>query len=268
MKVILSADDFGRSHEMNLAIDYAMRNKMVYSTALIMGSEYTQEAVDMAIAGGYIGDVHCHLNLAACVKVGNHFVPLSEAYKKGRFCKDGEFANVQYYRADFMKYVDLIYQELEAQFLAFREMTKGQANYQHLDFHRYLNLSPPVAMAYNRLIKKHHLGSARFFGEHQSEVNESKKRRLVHAAEMFCWRRHKAFVVKSSRIEYYLAKLERFAKDEMIELFVHPDYVDGVLMDKTAPVYGTEIRSLEESIELVKKSADVEFISWASLNKN
>ena len=82
MKIILSADDFGRSHEMNLAIDYTMRNRIVYSTSLLMGSQFTEEAAKMAFEGGYVHNVHCHLNLATCTSVGNHFVPLNEEYKK------------------------------------------------------------------------------------------------------------------------------------------------------------------------------------------
>lgn len=100
MKIILQADDFGRSHEMNIAIDYAMKHHMVFSTSLLMGSQYTKEAIEMAFAGEYIKDVHCHLNLAACRSVGNHFVPLSDEYKQSRFCKNDEFANAAYYHAD------------------------------------------------------------------------------------------------------------------------------------------------------------------------
>ena len=267
MKIILSADDFGRSHEMNLAIDYAMRNRLVCSTALLMGSEYTEEAVGMAFDGGYIGDVHCHLNLNSCLRAGNHFVPLNEAYKQSRFCRDGEFADVRYYRPDFMKYADIIFRELETQFLTFRELTKGQANELHLDFHLYANLNPPVAAAYSRLIRKYRIQSARFFGEHYKEVKESRNKRLVHSVMRACLRHSRAYVVKSSRIDYFLTKRERFGREKTIELFVHPDYRDGVLTDTTTSVFGNEQKPLEEHIRLVKEAADAEFISWASLNK-
>lgn len=265
MKVILSADDFGRSHSMNIAIDYAMRNHMVCSTSLIMGSEFTNEAIDMAISGGYIQDVHCHLNLAACRKVGNHFVPLNDEYKQSRFCKNGEFDNYKYYHKDYKKYVDIVYKELETQYLTFKELTKGQANYNHLDFHLYANLSLPVAKAYDRLIINYNIQSARFFGEHHYEEKTGKKKRLILRAEMFHWRHSKAYVVKSSKIEYFLARRRKFERDQMIELFVHPDYQDGKLIDKTNSVFGNSYRLLEEHIDLVKQTGAVEFISWASI---
>ena len=52
-KVIISADDFGRSHERNLAIDYAMRHSLIRSAALIVGSQFTDEAISLAIRGVY-----------------------------------------------------------------------------------------------------------------------------------------------------------------------------------------------------------------------
>lgn len=51
-RVILSADDFGRTHERNLAIDFAMKHGLIKSAALIMGSEFTDEAIAFARWGG------------------------------------------------------------------------------------------------------------------------------------------------------------------------------------------------------------------------
>ena len=270
MKIILSGDDFGRSHEMNLAIDYAMRNGLICSTALLMGSEYTNEAVELAFSGEYVHNVHCHLNLAACISVGNHFVPLNEEYKKSRFCKNGEFANVRYYKPDFAKYSDVIFKELETQFLTFVKLTNQQGNYSHVDFHLYLNFSPPVAVAYQKLIRKYHIKTARFFGEHHRvcERATSRKRRLIDSGLIFLMKRNKACVVKSSKIEYYLERQREFERNNMIELYVHPDYRDGILIDKTNSVFGHDMKPLEEHIDLVKKSGNVEFISWSDLIVN
>lgn len=54
MRVILSADDFARSHQRNLAIDNAMRNGLIKSAALMVNSEYTDEAIRLAIWGGIL----------------------------------------------------------------------------------------------------------------------------------------------------------------------------------------------------------------------
>lgn len=269
IRVVLSADDFGRSHEMNVAIDYAMRNGLVRSTALLMGSAFTQEAVEMAKQGGYLENVHCHLNLASCVDVGNHFVPLNDTFKKSRFCKDGEFGSVScfaYYEKDFYKYKDVIFAELESQFLAFREITEGKANYDHVDFHLYRNLCPPVALAYRKLIRVYGIKTARFIGAHEKESKyRGRRSRYMNKAIFWLVRREKANVMKSSKIEYYIMRQKAFRDDTIVELYVHPEMRDGVIMDRTNSVLGLEMQTLEDQISMVKNLRDTEFIPWSAV---
>lgn len=266
MKIILSADDFGSTHEMNLATDYAMRNHLVCSTALIMGSAFTKEAIELASDGQYLENVHCHLNLSACRSTGKHFVPLNETYQNSKYCKDGEFLKYKFNPADYMKYAEAVFQELETQYLTFQELTDGRGNDRHLDFHLYGNLSLPVAIAYERLIEKYRIPSARFFGAHQAEVKESLSLRMMHALVMRRAKRSKACVVQSSRIEYFLARKEKFEHDPVTELFVHLDYRDNVLIDKTQSVFGNEKKPLEEQLNLLKQQGFTDFISWKAFN--
>ncbi|MBO5520760.1 MAG: ChbG/HpnK family deacetylase, partial [Eubacterium sp.] len=269
IRVVLSADDFGRSHDMNVAIDYAMRNGLVRSTALLMGSAFTQEAVEMAKEGGYLENVHCHLNLASCVDVGNHFVPLNDTFKKSRFCKDGEFGSpkcYQYYKLDFFKYKNVIFRELESQFLAFREMTEGKANYGHVDFHLYRNLYPTVALAYRKLIRVYGIKTARFIAVHEKKSSHYRKmNRLLINAIFRMVRRDKANVMKSSKIEYYIMRQKAFRDDSIVELYVHPEMRNGVIMDRTNSVMDLEMQTLEDQITMVKNLRETEFIPWSAV---
>ena len=262
MRIILSADDFGCTHDMNLATDYAMRNHLVCSTALIMGSPCTNEAIELASEGHYLENVHCHLNLPACQSSEKYYVPLNETFKNSKYCKDGQFVRYNYGCLGYKDYADAAFQELETQYLTFKELTKGQANYQHLDFHHYSNLSIPVAIAYDRLIKKYHIPSARFFAAHQPEEKESVPKHLMHTLLMRHWRRSDAYVVQSSRIGYFLARKKQFEHDPVVELFVHLTYRDNVLIDKTQPMFGNELKPLEEQLKLLKQQGYTEFISW------
>lgn len=266
MKIVMQADDFGRSHEMNLAIDCAMKQGLVRSTALLMGSEFTREAVEMAQQGGYLRHVHCHLNLSSGKTSGNHFVPLNENYKKSRFCKNGEFSGYNYYKPDFAKYSDVFLQELETQFLQFRELTGGQANYNHLDVHRWVNLSPPVDLAYRKLIRKYDVASARFFGEHQKSQTSLKKK-LFYSMMFFNIKREKQYVMKSSKVPYFLQCPDQFAGDSIVELYVHPDYQNGVLVDATTSPFekNAPFKPLEEQIRLIREAGHTEFLSWEDL---
>ena len=49
--IVINADDFGRSIERNNAIDYAFKCGLLGSAALIVNTEYTQDAVNKAIRG-------------------------------------------------------------------------------------------------------------------------------------------------------------------------------------------------------------------------
>lgn len=271
MKIVISADDFGKSGAVNRAINDAMTMGFIQSTALMMGAEYTEEAIEFAMSGGYINNVHCHLNLASTKSLGFFYLPQSHGFAESDFCENGRFKGKNYYNKlyciDYYKYVDVIFRELESQYESFKKLTDGKANYQHLDFHLYLNLCPPIAAAYSRLIKKHHIQSARFFGEHQRYAKESRKRRLVHRCVMGLGKHNGAYLMKSCKIEHYLEYCEQLLGEKCLELYAHPDYVDGILLDNTPSALGREKRTLEDSIALVKQLGNVEFISWASLNR-
>ena len=53
-KIILCADDFARSHERNLAIDYAMQSGWIQSAGILINSIWTEEALNMARSGGIL----------------------------------------------------------------------------------------------------------------------------------------------------------------------------------------------------------------------
>lgn len=52
--VVINADDFGRSIERNNAIDNAFKCGLIGSVALMVNTQFTQDAVDKAVAGGIL----------------------------------------------------------------------------------------------------------------------------------------------------------------------------------------------------------------------
>lgn len=264
-KVILSADDFGRSHDRNLAIDYAMRHALIRSTGLIVGSQFTDEAISLAIKGGYINNVHCHLNLSPGIKAGNHFFPISDQYKESKFSVDGEFC-IKPYIKNYLSYSKVVFKELEGQYLFFKRATEGRANYDHIDCHLYCNLLPPVAVAYRDLIRKYHIKSARYYGEHHKKQKQIKQWLKFHVGSFLSG--NEAYVVKACNVDYYITKKKLFQKDEVIELYVHPDYKNGVLIDNSVSYLGHEIVSLTKQIKALTSTEDIELVSWADFNRS
>lgn len=212
--------------------------------------------------GGYIKDIHCHLNLASGIDNGNHFLPLSDEYKNSIFCSSGEFTS-KCHKMDYLKYCKVVYKELESQYLEFIKATNGKANYNHVDFHFYGNLTPPVAVAYRKLISKYHIKTARYYGEHHKLAKSIKQKIKLRLADLLSG--NKAYAVQSCNIDFYLTQKDTFQFDETIELYVHPDYVNGVLLDNTVSVFGHEKLYLKESIERLNSSGRIQMISWADM---
>lgn len=82
--VIVNADDFGYSSEVNEGIMLAIKMGIISRTTLMVNMPFCDEAVKLSKAQGYWNSVGLHLNLTeGC--------PLSEDIKHTEFCKDGVF---------------------------------------------------------------------------------------------------------------------------------------------------------------------------------
>ena len=109
MNAIVSADDLGRSHERNLAIDYAMKNGLIYSAGLLVNSLYTDEAIELAKQGGYISRLHCHLSFAYG-KMSGFSKPINPIFADcPAFRENGEFKHPFYNKTDFYKYIYMLF---------------------------------------------------------------------------------------------------------------------------------------------------------------
>lgn len=62
-KRIVNADDFGASPSINQAIDYAFKEGIINRATLMVNMPYAQDAVQLAIDGGYIDKIGLHLCL-------------------------------------------------------------------------------------------------------------------------------------------------------------------------------------------------------------
>ena len=265
-KIILSADDFGRSHERNLAIDYSFKHGLIKSAALLVNAKYTSEAVEMAKEGGYVEHLHCHFNIASGEKFTGCSKPLNEDIKKcAAWCRNGDFR--AYKDWDFsntrsLLYAGVMFRELEAQYLRFMELTENKGNTHHVDFHLWDNLRWPVSFALGRLYRKYDIRTVREISAHHLRLR--KKVQLENwVAHLLAY--HKGTKsYQSDRVNYYVNRPERMA-DDLMELYVHPDYIDGVLMDNTVPVIGKKKYPLEEHIRMIQEICPCEFISWEEI---
>lgn len=256
--VFLSADDFGRSLNRNRAIDELFKKDVIKSAGLITTGQYLQDAVDLMSKGGYVEHVHCHFNVSGNI-IGEDSLdrPLTvKMAKDSSFCKNGLFRSYKTLPnrpKDIFKF-HVVYKELCAQYDKFLSVTDGKGNRFHVDFHLWYNLTWPVAIALNLFTWTHRIRTVRYIGVHQ----EQSRRRLFRLIS--CNPFVKSY--KSSNIDGFLTHPEWFEKINRFELYCHPDYIDGVLMDNSFSYFGNEKRAMETTISLIQKKG-LEFISWA-----
>lgn len=267
-RIVINADDFGRSLERNIAIDEAFKEGLIDSAAIIINTDYTQDAIEKAKRGGYLCKLHCHFNIAGC-KYGGYGKPLSSKIKECHaFCNnDGTFrAYGDYDRSNtiFLTYSDIIYEELEAQYEKFIELTQGKANNNHVDFHLWDNQRLPVAAALGRFLRKHKIHRCRFVGVHQhySGLKQFVRYALTRVLSFSPYTKGHI----STRINYFLHRNQEFTSN-LIEMYIHPDIVDGTIIDNTMPIFGDKKYSLKEHIQLLEQY-QFQRVSWETLDNN
>lgn len=259
-RVYLSADDFGRSKERNRAIDESFKSGLIKSAGLIVTGQYLPDAVKLINEGGYVRHIHCHFNLSGNLKGEDSMDrPITEKMKKDKmFCDNGLFRSYSGLPSNLSSIVKsfVVYKELVAQFNKFVEVTNGEGNLRHIDFHLWYNLTLPVSIALNLFTWTHRIKSVRYIGVNK----EHSKRRFIR---LLSWNPFiKSF--RSSNIDGFLSKPEWFEKDKTIELYCHPDYMNGnldILMDNSISYFGHKKKTLLEHIDMLKQY-DIEFVSW------
>lgn len=261
-KIILNADDFGRSIERNRAIDDSFKQGLICSAGLIVTGKYLPNAVDLINLGGYADNIHLHINLSTSMRDGDsEDIPLTEAMKKDSFfCENGRFKPYKGLPHSLFTIVKwkVAYHEIVAQYNKFKEVTKGKADYKHVDFHLWYNLTWPVSVALNVFTRKYKIESVRYIGMHQ------KKRKNKFWNILFrvlSWN-PRVKQIPASNIDYYLSKKHLFDKEEIIELYCHPHYKEGVFLDDSPSYLKHERQPMHSQMQLLKESGRMQLLSW------
>ena len=263
MRIIINADDFGKSIERNRAIDDSFKQGLIHSAGLIVTGQFAQSAVNKANEGGYLSHLHIHFNLTANMRIENsNDRPLTEAMRKDPFfCKEGRFL----FRdppSNFssIKKCRTVYDELVAQFERFKEITDGKANYKHIDFHLWYNLTWPVSLALNRFTRRYKIESVRYCGLHQMD------NRMYRLFRLLSWDPHVVFI-PATNIDYYLSKRQTLSGMKIIELYCHPNFKEGVFLDDSPSYLNHDRQPMQKQIEDLTRIEDTVFVSWEDIRK-
>lgn len=264
MKIILNADDFGRSKERNQAIDDAFKQGLIYSAGLIVTGKNLPDAVDYINKGEYVDNIHLHVNLSTSMRDGDsEDIPLTETMRKDSFfCTNGKFTpykKLPHKFSDIRKW-KIVYHEIIAQYNKFIEVTNGKADYKHIDFHLWYNLTWPVSVALNLFTWKYNIKSVRYIGMHQTNNMRNRIFRILS------WN-PRVKSIPATNIDYYLSKRELFKNISIVELYSHPHYKNGVFLDDSPSYLKHDRQPMLQQIKMLKESGNLEFLSWSEIEQ-
>lgn len=151
-KIIVNADDFGASPEINTAIDYAFKKGIINRATLMVNMPYAQDAVQQAIQEGYIDRIGLHL----CFDTGE---PLTDAIKEYHLFDTKIFWQKKKNRIFIPRVArKALEQEIEAQMQKYVSMG---CTAMHIDSHHHLHHFPSVLPSVIKLAKKYGFKSMR-----------------------------------------------------------------------------------------------------------
>jgi chitin disaccharide deacetylase len=153
MELIINADDFGISEEVNLAIDELFRQGKINSTSMLSNGIHFLDAINLAKLGLYHDKIGVHLNLT-------EGIPLTSDILKSTFFTDGKSFTGKRRRLVFLtpKLKKLVYNEFDSQI---RFLIENGIKPTHIDSHHHYHNEPGLITIVVALAKKHHIHNIR-----------------------------------------------------------------------------------------------------------
>ena len=246
VQVIVNADDFGISREVNQAICICFQKGMITNTTLMVNMPYAEEAVTLAKENGFSERVGLHLNLTAGM-------PLTMKIRScSNFCdSEGRF-HAGFHRTTPKRLfiskeeADAVREEVEAQMRKY--LTFGLPE-KHMDSHHHVHTDMSVFDELGPLLHKYGFRSVRI------------SRNMYEKTSMFnVWykkiynRKLKKLGLKTAdyfgSFRDFSAYYDKLPENVLAEVMLHPMFSkEGVLVDTKTPM--AEIKSFLDSKKLM-----------------
>ena len=232
-RLIINADDFGISHEVNEAIVESFDRFMITGTTLMVNMPFADEAVELANSEGFNLRVGLHLNLTSGF-------PLTEKIKSLRiFCdKEGRF-NAAFQKNTLSRLL-LTTEETEAAAEEIEAQLKKYLRYgfllRHLDSHHHIHTNASIYKPLEPLLKKYDFKSVRLSRNIYGHISFMKA---------YYKRRYNYMLRRTGMMttDYFGSYLdfkhcyEKMPHNSLTEIMVHPMYSDsGELIDTKTPM--------------------------------
>lgn len=247
---MVNADDFGMSHEKNIAIDEMMRSNICTNASLVINMPYTQEAISLAYSGGYQDKLSLHINLTIGESISRTIRNIPLYYENCKFAYRPIIkSNTQIYP----KHIQVLREEIESQIVKFQEYG---LNLSSIDSHNWVHLRIPVWMALKPLINKYDIKIVRpmWDGYKRPEIASKKWSRYFTIFSPVLLRSQQCQVLShTSNIEQFLLDEENIKNYRFVEVFTHPDIVAGQVIDISSSYLKNPKETVIHNVKLIKK---------------
>ncbi len=240
MALIINADDFGRTEEVNQAISECFQLQYIDRTTLMVNMPYADMAIKQAGEMGFIEQVGLHLNLTAGC-------PLTEKIRQNPlFCDAEGIFHAGFHKSLktrlMMSAADVVQitEELDAQIQKYLEYG---CVLKHVDSHHHVHTDLPVLKALEPLLSKYGMRSIRigrnlfttgslFNVVYKYYYNTRLNKTGLEQSDYFGSANDFRSYIRDRRLE-----AEPFLKRYQVEIMTHPMYdADGMLVDTCDPM--------------------------------
>ncbi len=224
--LIINADDFGASREINSAIVTCFKRDIINSTTIMVNMPYFNEALELAFQNGFSNKIGIHINLTA----GK---PLTNLNETGLIDQYGCFVQKKLYNPSIFFSGVLrrkINQEIFAQY---EKLFEAKIKCTHIDSHHHVHHLPWIAPLFIKLAKEKNQklrlsmteGRLNFFKTiYRIGLNTRLKIGNLNYTDTFG---------TASYMKEYLNKNKNI--NRTLEIMVHPEIKENKLIDHYEP---------------------------------
>jgi predicted glycoside hydrolase/deacetylase ChbG (UPF0249 family) len=239
MKAIINADDFGIHNEANRAITKCFQDGIINRTTIMVNKPYTDEAVEMAIRGGFFNQVGLHLNLSSGT-------PLSAECFDSDLCENGvmtrSWAKKPFISENTRK---AIRSEIKAQM---QKYVDYGFTLMHIDSHRHMHTKGAVIKILKPLLEEYGFTSIR--------ISRNIPPKAISFVKAILKKRFNDGLRKldMQTTDYFGSKKDFEAwtqRSGVVEIMVHPKFTDaGIIADDKDKMLDTKWLA-DQGIELL-----------------
>lgn len=243
IKVIINADDFGTSQEVNKAITECFKNKWISSTTIMVNEPYFDEAVYLSKSNKFLESVGIHLNITKGT-------PVTDVMKKNAsFCSDGQFINKKANIKDFIERfnntnIKCLNEEIRGQI---EKCNKVGIPISHIDSHHHKHIEPYMLRLVTKNSKKYSINKIRI--ANNLEKGNKIKWYYRKISNLLISKNSTKSVDYFGSFKNIFDNIEKIkGQGAIVEIMCHPTIVNGQIVDDDGILISDKLERLDKSL--------------------